>query len=50
MKFGEVNAELRDSIGDAVSIEELLKLMLTDNFEGALWIHKVEENLFEFCV
>jgi hypothetical protein len=50
MKFGEVNAKLRDSIGDAVSVKELLKLMLTNNFEGALGIHKVEENLFEFCV
>jgi hypothetical protein len=50
MKFGEVNAELRDSIGDAVSVKELLKLMLTNNFEGALGIHKVKENLFEFCV
>jgi hypothetical protein len=39
MKFGKVNAELRDSISDAVSVKELLKLMLTDNFEGALGIH-----------
>jgi hypothetical protein len=39
MKFGEVNAELRDSISDAVSIEQLFKLMLTNNFEGALGIH-----------
>jgi hypothetical protein len=39
MKFGEVNAELWDSIGDAVSVKELLKLMLTNNFEGALGIH-----------
>jgi hypothetical protein len=39
MKFGEVNAELWDSIGDTVSVEQLLKLMLTGNFEGALGIH-----------
>jgi hypothetical protein len=50
MKFGKVNSELWYSISDPVSVEELLKLMLTNNFEGALGIHKVEENLFEFCV
>jgi hypothetical protein len=50
MKFFEVNPELWDSISDAVSVEELLKLMLTNNFEGALGIHKVEKDLFEFCV
>ena len=50
MKFGEVNPELWYSISDAVSVEQLLKLMLTNNFEGALGIYKVEEDLFEFCV
>jgi hypothetical protein len=50
MKFGKVNSELWYSMSNAVSIEELLKLMLTDNFESALGIHKVKENLFEFCV
>jgi hypothetical protein len=50
VKFGEVDSELWYCIGYSVSVEELLKLMLTNHFEGALRIHKIEQNLLEFSV
>ena len=50
VKLGEVDSVLREGVCHSVPVDQLLELLLCDDFESALGVNEVEEDLLELGI